>query len=619
MSPRWVRRKALLPMLPIVGVIVVFAVMAWQYRWMSDDGLIHLRVVRQIQAGHGPVFNPGARVEVTTSIAWVAALVVLDLLIPAPLEWIAVITGIALALVGLGLLAAGAVRLQRSPAGRRPEPRWPGSVSALGKPGTERVVWLPLGLGVMAALAPAWHMASAGLENGLAWAWLGGCWYGLVRTLTGDDPVPLDTGARAAGSTDAVNPSVVTRGRLWLSTMVGLGLLIRPDLVVFVGAWLLLLLIPAWRHRGWRGAAAILAAAGAIPAAYQVFRMGYFGLMVPNTAITKEASRLLPSRGWDFLVDQMGDHFLWLGLLTLAVAAVPFLSRLDGNRLRVATVTMGAGALSLVYIVAIGGDFMGSRLLLIPILGLAAPVAAVPVPLGGAPALRPTAVALVPVVVWMLVAGFWLREGDDNFDMMAQQNTVLAKEVPIRPDPADGEPGVFYGPDALPGAEPEAGLGPSVFSGLAIGLPSFRADADTTVIDLLGLGEPVVSHFKLEERGKLAGHEKTMPVWWFLARGTAPGSEARVDPNLETMEPFYTGDFGPEPSGTLEERTVMTRAAMRCEPVAVLIAAAEAPLDARRFVTNLRGAPARTLRRIPVNPEEMLNLSGDQPQCRDAT
>ena len=94
MSPRWVRCKALLPMLPIVGVIVVFAVMAWQYRWMSDDGLIHLRVVRQIQAGHGPVFNPGARVEVTTSIAWVAALVVLDLLIPAPREWIAVITGI---------------------------------------------------------------------------------------------------------------------------------------------------------------------------------------------------------------------------------------------------------------------------------------------------------------------------------------------------------------------------------------------------------------------------------------------------------------------------------------------------------------------------------------------
>lgn len=107
-----------MPVLPIVGVIVVFAVMAWQYRWMSDDGLIHLRVVRQIQAGNGPVFNPGARVEVTTSIAWVALLVVLDLIVPAPLEWIAVITGIVLALAGLGLLAAGALRLQRPPARR---------------------------------------------------------------------------------------------------------------------------------------------------------------------------------------------------------------------------------------------------------------------------------------------------------------------------------------------------------------------------------------------------------------------------------------------------------------------------------------------------------------------
>ena len=351
---------------------------------------------------------------------------------------------------------------------------------------------------------------------------------------------------------------------------------------------------------------------------YEVFLLSRMIEARENGAITKEASRLLPSRGWDFLVDQMGDHLLWVGLLTLALAAVPFVARLEGSRMRLAAVTMGAGALSLVYIAAIGGDFMGSRLLLIPILGLAAPVAAVPIPLGRARAFRPATAALLPVVVWILVSGFWLREGDDNYDMMSQKNTVLAQDVPIRPDPADGEPGVFYGPTALTEAEPAAGLGTSVYSGLAIGLPSFRADADTSVIDLLGLGEPVVSHFKLGERGELAGHEKTMPVWWFLARATAPGSEARVEPGLETMEPFYTGDFGPEPSGTLAERTALTRAAMECEPVADLIDAAEAPLDARRFVKNLLGAPARTLRRIPANPEELLDLSGDQPRCRGA-
>jgi arabinofuranosyltransferase len=231
---------------------------------------------------------------------------------------------------------------------------------------------------------------------------------------------------------------------------------------------------------------------------------------------------------------------------------------------------------------------------------------------------RLLAATLVPLAAWTLVSGFVLREGDDNFDLMSQKNTVLAADVPITPDPADATPGVFYGPESLSGVEPAAGLGPSVYSGLAIGVPSYRADADTPVIDLLGLGEPVVSHFRLEQRGDLAGHEKTMPVWWFLARATAPGSEELVDPDLETAEPFYTGDYGSEPAGTLAERTALTRAALRCEPVADLIDAAEAPMSGGRFVENLLGAPARTLRRIPANPEELLDFSGGLPQCRAA-
>lgn len=582
-------------MAPVVGAIAVFAVMAWQYRWMSDDGLIHLRVVRQIEAGNGPVYNPGSRVEVTTSIAWVALLVVLDVLLPAPLEWIAVITGIVLALVGLSLLAAGSVRLWTG-AEARLKPG--GEATADGQP-SHRTVWLPLGLGMMVALAPAWHMASAGLENGLAWAWLGGCWLGLVNWI----------------NRSAAHPGSTNRAPLWLPALIGLGLLIRPDLVFFVGFWLVLMLVPLWRDRNWRGAASLVGSSAAIPAAYQVFRMGYFGLMVPNTAITKEASRLLPSRGWDFLVDQLGDHLLWVGLVTFCLAASVFVVRLADGRRRLAVVTMAAGAISMAYIAAIGGDFMGSRLLLIPILGLAAPVAAVPVSFGSAQLRRPATAALVPVMLWMLLAGFWLREGDDNFDLMADENTVLAEAVPISPDPADAEPGVFYGATPLPGVTPAEGLGPSVYSGLAIGVPSYRADADTPVIDLLGLGEPVVSHFKLEARGDLAGHEKTMPLWWFLARATAPGSENRADPNLQTVEPFFTGDYGPEPDGSLAERTALTRAALECAPVADLIDAAEAPLDAGRFLDNLLGAPARTLQRIPANPEELLDLTGADPQC----
>src|SRR5262245_15761645 len=51
--------KVALLLLPIV----IFIIGAWKYRWMSDDGFINLRVVTELRAGHGPVFNPGERVE----------------------------------------------------------------------------------------------------------------------------------------------------------------------------------------------------------------------------------------------------------------------------------------------------------------------------------------------------------------------------------------------------------------------------------------------------------------------------------------------------------------------------------------------------------------------------
>ena len=43
--------------------------------------------------------------------------------------------------------------------------------------------------------------------------------------------------------------------------------------------------------RGWRHDARLVAAAVAFPVAYQVFRMAYYGVLVPNTALAKEAGR----------------------------------------------------------------------------------------------------------------------------------------------------------------------------------------------------------------------------------------------------------------------------------------------------------------------------------------
>jgi len=43
---------------------------------MDEDAFINLRVIDQIFAGHGPVFNAGERVEPATSALWVFVLVV---------------------------------------------------------------------------------------------------------------------------------------------------------------------------------------------------------------------------------------------------------------------------------------------------------------------------------------------------------------------------------------------------------------------------------------------------------------------------------------------------------------------------------------------------------------
>src|SRR5512143_2655963 len=54
-----------------VAAALVYALFIWQRRWMSDDGLIYLRTVRNILDGNGPVFNAFERAESNTSVLWV--------------------------------------------------------------------------------------------------------------------------------------------------------------------------------------------------------------------------------------------------------------------------------------------------------------------------------------------------------------------------------------------------------------------------------------------------------------------------------------------------------------------------------------------------------------------
>ena len=103
------------PRLPVFllpgATAVAYVMLGWSRRWTLDDAFINYRVVKQIEAGNGPVFNTGERVEVATSTAWLVILTIGDLLSPLSIEWTALVLQLAFGVAGLLLGMAGALRL----------------------------------------------------------------------------------------------------------------------------------------------------------------------------------------------------------------------------------------------------------------------------------------------------------------------------------------------------------------------------------------------------------------------------------------------------------------------------------------------------------------------------
>lgn len=556
------RATCLVPLLLALG-------MGYRRRWVSEDAFISMRVVRNILQGHGPVFNVGERVEAYTHPLWVGILSLWGL-VGLPLPEGSVILGLAFTALGLVAAQVAALRLTR----------------ALG-PGDRPWLAMPAGAIVFAVLPIAWDYVTSGLETGLSLAWLGTAFWFLTRATTSPP------GRRRAVVAAAV---------------IGLGPLVRPDLGVFSVGFLLVLLmvtLPDRSHR-LRDGAALLAAAGALPLVYQVFRMGYFAALVPNTALAKEASASRWGQGWRYLVDFAAPYWLlvpvtglliWLGALLLA--GRPASRRL----LAVALVGPVCGALHALYVVRVGGDFMHGRFLLPSLFGLLLPVAAVavPLPLARTRRLAFDVAALTLVLVWAVVAAGWLRvpyPAGIGPDDIADERGVyalnsghpnpitLADYVNMRQTwPRDGlawraladagERVVVIDDRRYPLA-PRFDDADVVAFGHNIGLSGWAAGQDVVIVDQYGLADPVASRLALLQRGR-PGHEKKMPSAWVIARFADPA--ASDDPAVADA-----------------------RAALACGPVPELLAAVDEPLTLGRFVANVRDAWKLHRLRIPPDP-----------------
>src|SRR5882757_5310318 len=87
----------------MIAVTAIFAVLAYHRRWISDDGLIVVRTVRQILEGHGAVFNSFERAEANTSTLWTYLLVVVIGLTRGDPTITTVVTGGVLSVASLAI------------------------------------------------------------------------------------------------------------------------------------------------------------------------------------------------------------------------------------------------------------------------------------------------------------------------------------------------------------------------------------------------------------------------------------------------------------------------------------------------------------------------------------
>ncbi|QDP78629.1 hypothetical protein FOH10_07615 [Nocardia otitidiscaviarum] len=591
--------------LTIIGIAIataLFVIGGWQRRWIADDGLTVLRTVRNLLAGNGPVFNAGERVEVNTSTAWTYLVWFFGWLTQVRLEY--VVLGLALSLSASAMMVAmlGAARL------------W-GSGSRL---------LLPAGAVVYIAVPPARDYATSGLESSLVICWLALLWWCMIRWSQADKPSPATVFA--------------------LSFLAGLAPLVRPELAV-VGALALLMIccapLPEMRLRPWASRALIGVAAGLVPVSYQIWRMGYYGLPYPNTAVAKDAGGAKWRQGVDYLWNLIGPYWLWVPLVVLGAAA--FLAVRTGpgaaakpeprqrvrryrSRLRtpaaVVALLVGSGILLLAYQIRVGGDFMHGRTLLPPLFCLLLPVMMLPLesatartePRRVSPALS---AALAVTVGWGLwSAGVTAIESESGItasgiaDERLYYVRTTGHDHPIRAEDYLDYPRIraMVGDIA---ASPEGGLlintpsfrhwyvvppspirdaGHTVYY-MNLGMISMNMPLHIRVIDPMGLAYPLAAHTARFPDARI-GHDKNLDADW-----------AVVDAGMASRHP--------ELPGFIDEGWVSRIAtALTCPETRDPLAATRAPLTVDRFLRNIHRSPHYAAYRIDRVPEHEIARCG---------
>ncbi len=465
-----------------VLLYVLAAVAGWVVRFVQDDAFITYRYARNLARGEGLVFNPGERVEGYTNFLWTVLHYV-----PERFGWSSPVFS---QLVGIALLVATVavtLRLARRVFGR------------------ESFAFL-VALTLLANMTFLTY-ATGGLETMLQ---------ALLVTSVAALLFPVPDVGRAN----------LTARRVGAGLCAGLALLTRLDSAVLVTTWILVALIAAWRadpDRAGRSltlvrsAATIGLPAAAVVVPWFVWKLGYYGELLPNTFYAKSAANpLIP---WLY-------GLFYLAVFFVSYAAFLLIGRWRRYRGELFAVPGVAQLLAVVpiwflYVCAVGGDFMEFRFM-VPIMPVLAMVAAflldrftnvraqvalvaVLLVFSGSHRIMPTIIPY-PVLTFRELS-HWPNESTTSWKGKGE---FLAEQFPGGPD-VEGQPTLAVAPLGV--------------------LPYF---ADLPTIDMLGLTDPVTARTGFPIEPYYPGHVRMARVEHLVDRGA----------NLVLAQP---GSTEPEP------------------------------------------------------------------------
>ncbi len=471
----------LAPAALVVIAICIFALQFYVQRYfLHDDALISLRFARNLLQ-HGVLeWNIGERVEGYTNF--------LHLLVTTGVMWLGFDPVVAVRIVNVAAMAgllAGFWGLLRRAA-----------------PGDDGRAARALGLSLVLLSAPFVIWVLGGLETVMAAALLT-AGVGLLLPL-GDDR------------------ELQFRRQVLAGLALGCAVLTRPDCVVPAGAALAgyLLLAPRRLLDRVRVVGVVGGVLAAVVLAHVAWRYGYYGDLLPNTYYAKVGvpiSLRLQNGGPYLLGALVRVPVLWIAGLMLMMAA---LDRRVSPAMGILAAAIGCQAGNVVWA---GGDHMPASRLLVPVMALAALLAAL--------ALQAMSEAVRGF--WLVAAGAMATYGAVTTDIEHKDSAAFVGTIVGRHLEANEKPGTVV-------ALTTAGSTPYF-------APSLR------FIDTLGLVDRTIARRDplpfLSLNQRVPGHAKGYGAYVLARRphlvilGTAPGSDVSEPWWLSDVELMRSEEF----------------------------------------------------------------------------